>query len=264
MSAGPRNDINTIDFDPDAKSIHAGDLNTMRDICAAAADGGHRTDVPLAAERWLGIIDATDQTDYTDARYWVKRAHASNTGAVTETIAAVSYGSTHAWYQQTTATNLAEVVAGTHTLVKDTLVEVMAFYDWQSPPVKHLVFSTAGSASFWARITDSTSVGSNQWSYSFEEIEKDTAGYGGWTAVSGGRTGTNTAYNTDEELNSATQLRGVVDLVVTDSLGTTTITIHAIPNNQPVWVTPVTLTDGSTEYEFYAPNDTTDAVSCAS
>jgi hypothetical protein len=113
----------------------------------------------------------------------------------------------------------------------------------------------------WARVTGSTSLGNNQWKYTISTAAKYTAGYGAWEDDD--TTKDATAYNAAEELNTASQLHGVVDLTQTDSLGTTTITVHAIPNGQPVLVTPVLLNDGTIEYEFYAPNDLTDSVTCA-
>ncbi len=58
-------------------------------------------------------------------------------------------------------------------------------------------------AGFWARITGH-SYGDRPWTYDFEEVEKTSAGYGGWTAVSDGRSGT--AYNGVEEGDWVDQL----------------------------------------------------------
>lgn len=62
--------------------------------------------------------------------------------------------------------------------------------------------STGG---FWAKITGNATSGTNRWVYSWEEVEKTTTGYGGWTTVSDGRSGTTTtdpAYNLVEDMNT--------------------------------------------------------------
>src|SRR5687768_17273130 len=68
---------------------------------------------------------------------------------------------------------------------------------------RRYVTSNASSDWFPAIINSATQVGSNfRWTYSFSEAEKTSAGYGGWTAKSGGTTGT--AYNFIEDQNGAT------------------------------------------------------------
>ena len=53
---------------------------------------------------------------------------------------------------------------------------------------------TGNDSGFWARITASAASG-DRWTYSWAEAEKSTNGNGGWTDKSGGRSGTNTAFN---------------------------------------------------------------------
>ncbi len=58
----------------------------------------------------------------------------------------------------------------------------------------------------WAEITASAvadSPAQNRWTYSWKEKCKATAGYDGWSDVSGGMTGTNNAYNIIEDMNTA-------------------------------------------------------------
>ncbi len=87
---------------------------------------------------------------------------------------------------------------------------------------------------FWAEITGNTSLGNNQWTYSFKEVEKTGAGYGGWTDVDNGLTGTDTAYNFIEDMNDGLTVEGNgVDL---DNLDTAdyTFTIQPAPTGLTV------------------------------
>jgi hypothetical protein len=80
------------------------------------------------------------------------------------------------------------------------------------PPVSH----PPTESSFAARITSSKElpdidqpddpVGANQYQYSFQEVTKAKAGYGGWTTLAGGREGG--AFNWVEEPNHAGGLLG--------------------------------------------------------
>lgn len=108
-----------------------------------------------------------------------------------------------------------------------------------------------GSAeTFTARITGSTRDGSNwRWTYSFTEVAKTAAGYGGWTDVSGGRTGTDTLYNLTEDQNGASGKLGNGVTVVSGStpIADTTITPQPIPTGTRVRVWPVGI-GGAVEY----------------
>ncbi len=91
-----------------------------------------------------------------------------------------------------------------------------------------------GSSIFWAEITGNTSLGSNQWTYSFKEVEKTSAGYGGWTDIDNGRTGTDTAYNFIEDMNDGLTTEG--NGVDVDNLDTAdyTFTIQPAPTGLTV------------------------------
>ena len=59
---------------------------------------------------------------------------------------------------------------------------------------------------FPARITSFATAATNQWTYSFVEVVKSAAGYGGWTTRTGGRTGT--ARNMFEDMNDGAGIEG--------------------------------------------------------
>jgi hypothetical protein len=104
-------------------------------------------------------------------------------------------------------------------------------------------------------ITSATQDGSNwRWAYAMAEHEKSTAGYGGWTAKSGGNT--ITAYNYAEEDNGTSGLLGNGMTVDSDGqIATTDIEVQPIPTAKGVHrVYAVTLTSGATEYWFTASN----------
>jgi hypothetical protein len=128
------------DFVAGMKKLDHADLNGMLDACRLGAAysqmGG-----PQLAETWLAIIDATDKTDYTDERYWVKPARCTNnSGDNTALITGASISTDDSRYQQVTASNLAEIGVHTHTLPASTPVLVLIMYDIQNPAVKHYFF----------------------------------------------------------------------------------------------------------------------------
>lgn len=61
-------------------------------------------------------------------------------------------------------------------------------------------------AAFPAKIGSATTDDTNQWTYNFLEVVKSSAGYGGWTARTGGRTGT--ARNMFEDMNDGVGIEG--------------------------------------------------------
>lgn len=65
-----------------------------------------------------------------------------------------------------------------------------------------------GPGYFWGKITGSTDLGGNQWSYSFVEVHASPGGIGGagWIAVTSGIAGT--AYNLAEASNGASGIQG--------------------------------------------------------
>lgn len=107
----------------------------------------------------------------------------------------------------------------------------------------------------WVLITGATQDGSNlRWVYNFSQATKATAGYGGWSALSGGLTGT--CYNGSEEINGATGLFGN-GTTSANFLGT--FTIQEIPNNTPVQIVAVPVAStGATEYWIPADPISTD------
>jgi len=107
-------------------------------------------------------------------------------------------------------------------------------------------------AGFWAWASANASDGDNKWSYTFAEIEKTSAGYGGWAALTGGRTGT--MRNTIEDINAAAGVQG--NGVTAANLDTAdyTFTIQPLPNSVPVWVRGVVVTDNTVEYWFSYAN----------
>ncbi len=117
----------------------------------------------------------------------------------------------------------------------------LAIADYPTRPVR-----------FDARITGSTPVvGSvNRWTYAFEEIEKTTAGYLGYSTRTGGLSGT--AYNKAEHANTATLGHGV-DVSSAFYTGTS-MSPQPIPNGTPVTMSILRNSgDGTPEYEFDAP-----------
>ena len=107
-------------------------------------------------------------------------------------------------------------------------------------------------AGFWAWASANASDGDNKWSYTFAEIEKTSAGYGGWTALTGGRTGT--MRNTIEDINAAAGVQG--NGVTAANLDTAdyTFTIQPLPNSVPVWVREVVVAGAAVEYWFSYEN----------
>lgn len=115
----------------------------------------------------------------------------------------------------------------------------------------HLSLAIEGAQSFWAFVASPSRDGDNwRWSYTFTEVKKNSTGYGGWTALTGGRTGT--AYNTIEDMNGESGLMG--NGVNTDNLSDTEMTVQPCPANTPVRMYLVTASDGTPEYWFSYEN----------
>lgn len=146
-------------------------------------------------------------------------------------------------------TNRAErpagVVAGqgTHLLPPGTPVMCWATEDTDGDTVWLMQVDPPGD--FTASILTATQDGTNfRWVYTFAELEKTSAGYGGWTTKSDGRTGT--LYNRIEDINGASGLMG--NGVNTADLSGTSITTQPIPVGLPVLVNIVPLVGGGVEY----------------
>lgn len=85
------------------------------------------------------------------------------------------------------------------------------------------------------RISGSSSLGGNKWTYSFVQVVKTAAGYGGWTDRSGGITGTNTLYNLIEDQNAGSGVLGN-GITVANLAG---LTVKPIPTGTRVRIFPV-------------------------
>jgi len=111
------------------------------------------------------------------------------------------------------------------------------------------------AAGFWARLTghaEADSPAQNRWTYSWAEVEKTTAGYGGWTTKSGGRSGTNNAFNSIEDMNDGTALEGNgVDL---DDVRWFYTQYLPAATGDVVWMEPVRV-GAVTEYWFSYENE---------
>jgi hypothetical protein len=107
---------------------------------------------------------------------------------------------------------------------------------------------------FFARITASTSLGNNRWSYQWQEVRR--SGVNTWTTVTGGRTHSTTgyglAYNLLEAGNAATGVQGNGVTIANLPAG---FTIRAIGTNAVVEIITV-IPNGSGGFEAYfaAPN----------
>ena len=107
---------------------------------------------------------------------------------------------------------------------------------------------------FWAEITGNAADGTNRWKYAWSEVYKSGAGYGGWSTLTGGRsgtTGTNPARNTIEDMNTggAAHVEGCgvdVDHLDTDDW---TFAIMPCTTGNKVWMISVPYGTG-TEFWF--------------
>ena len=111
-----------------------------------------------------------------------------------------------------------------------------------------------GRPRFPARIGAATADG-YRWTYAFVEVAKTVAGYGGWTTLTGGRTGT--AYNTIEDMNSASGVQGNgVDRAHLDTAAYT-FAIQPCPEGNVVWMRTIRFKVGEeakVEYWFSYEN----------
>lgn len=114
------------------------------------------------------------------------------------------------------------------------------------------------SHGFYAEITGRLADGTNRWKYAWSEVYKSGAGYGNWSALSGGRSGTtgsNPARNTIEDMNTggAAHVEGCgVDV---DHLDTADWTFAIMPctTGNIVWIEEVPYGTGF-EYWFSYEN----------
>lgn len=143
-----------------------------------------------------------------------------------------------------TATNFAESKSRTNSLPIGTPVQVFMYVNETSPPAELYYFSQSADGGFWARITDSVqktgSPAPKKWFYSWVEVEKTAAAYGGWTTKAGGRSGVKDGalpgYNSIEDMNDSSGLfgNGRNSAYIRDSQD-----IKPIPTGDVVWMRPV-------------------------
>ena len=112
---------------------------------------------------------------------------------------------------------------------------------------------------FWAKIGEKAADGDNKWKYPWAEQEKTVAGYGGWTDLSGGRSGTteaDPARNTVEDMNTGVGADRQGNGVILEHLDTAeyTFTIQPCPDGVVIWMREVPGPDGTTEYWFQYAN----------
>ena len=93
----------------------------------------------------LWRVNSTGQTDYTDARYWIVPVDCTNaTGDSTTDLAFTDVPTDDPRYQQVTATNLAEMDSGTHSVADGQVVAVLPVYDAQTPTICRYYFWMGG------------------------------------------------------------------------------------------------------------------------
>lgn len=112
---------------------------------------------------------------------------------------------------------------------------------------------------FWAKITGNAADGANRWKYAWSEVEKTVAGYGGWTVLADGRTGTTAASparNTIEDINNDTAETVLGNGVTVSSLDTAeaTFTLKACTTSNIVKMHEVVVVGGTPEYWFSYEN----------
>lgn len=132
--------------DAESVQVHDSDLSAPR----------ARRQTPAQVEQFAATVRtspcATNITsDYTDARYYLDRAVATSSGS---TALATQADSLPGLKQCLTATNLAELAAGTHRLPKGTVVQVFSLYTragkrlyvFNQPPPDGAVVLVSGAA----------------------------------------------------------------------------------------------------------------------
>jgi hypothetical protein len=120
-----------------------------------------------------------------------------------------------------------------------------------------LGISSDSSKSFWAEIGASPAAdGTNRFKYAWTEVYKSGAGYGNWSTLTGGRsgtTGTNPARNTIEDTNSGSGTLGNGVAVANLDTDDFTFTLSAAPSGAIVRMFEV-VQGTSIEYWFAYEN----------
>ena len=143
------------DFPPGLRRLAAPELNAMLHAMQDYINRhiGHNDVILL--ERWPAITDNGGQVAYDDPRYWVSRVRCTlGAGDTTTliTLGALAVGDPR--ILQVTATNLAELVNGTHGLEQGEPVEVWVLRDLQHPAVPHYVFNGPATHDLWEFAAD--------------------------------------------------------------------------------------------------------------
>lgn len=142
-----RTPLEQINFKAGMQTIPESYLNTIVEVLRQLAGAGAESDLQRPDMMW-GKIDSTAQTDYTDERYWVAFAYCSNTGAATEAATLAAYTTAgDPMVQQITATNLAEALTHSHSLVSGILVLLVEIFDRSAPSKKRWIFYSGGGTS---------------------------------------------------------------------------------------------------------------------
>ena len=137
---------------PTFKTQGAVSVTEYNELVQATRDLARQFDTRQAItqpSQWFGILDATGESAYTDARYWVKLLYCNLTsGNSTEDLDTHLVASTGRNALQVTATNLNELFTGGHGLPASTLVVVNQINDIQSPSKPHYVFNGVYNSAF--------------------------------------------------------------------------------------------------------------------
>jgi hypothetical protein len=141
---------------PNVSDWAVGDAESVQVHDSELSAGRTRRAAPARVEQFAATVRtspcATNVTsDYTDARYYLDRAIATSSGS---TALATQADSLPGLSQCLTATNLAELAAGTHRLAKGAIVQVFALYTragkklyvFNQPPPDGAVVLISGAA----------------------------------------------------------------------------------------------------------------------
>jgi len=126
-----------------------------------------------------------------------------------------------------------------------------------SSPVEWL-FQFSVVAWIFGRITSSSPVagtGDNKFVYQFQQVVKTSAGYGGWSNVSGGIGGE--AFNLIEDQNSSSGTLGNGVKVEHLNTDTAEFKLQPVPNGTRIQLFPVTVGNDETEWWFSYENGVT-------
>jgi hypothetical protein len=155
------------------------------------------------------------------------------------------------------ARNTVDLVGATYGAIPDDTIVWMREVILSSSVEYWFSYEIAPPAGFWAAIGTSAADGTNRNKYAWTEQEKSDAGYGGWSTLSGGRsgtTGTDPARNTIEDMNGSSGLLGCgVDVDNLTETDVYTYTLSPAPSGAIVWMREVDQ-DGDVEYWFAYEN----------